>query len=52
MRIGVSIDHRFEAGVIHLSVEAFTGGGGSAIGAKAACVSAMIAEGTFGGIMK
>jgi hypothetical protein len=52
VRIGVSIDHRFEAGVIHLSVEGCSGGGGSVVGAKAACVSATIAEGIFGGIMK
>lgn len=52
VRIGESIDHRFEAGVIHLSAEGFNGGGGSVVGAKAACVSAIIVEGICGGIMK
>jgi len=52
VRIGVSIDHRFEAGVIHLSTEGFNGGGGSVVGARAACVSDIIVEGTCGGIMK
>lgn len=35
-----------------MSGEGFTGGGGSVVGAKAACVDDTTVEGTFGGIMK
>lgn len=48
----MSIDEALDGDVIHLTGDGTVGGGGSAAGARRACVSDSIEAGTFGGIRK